>query len=294
MSYTANKWTDDEKSYVISKFKSGKSIDDIANSGKITRSKYAIELKVYNTIYDILQMGMTPEEVAEDFNRSKKEIVEIEKKIFDMKQNDMKQNNEKSKVKIEKNTPYFDNGGYKYNSSNSSNSSNDLNDINISSTLNDFNDIHHFNRTMHIVLNFYENIDRLNTLKKNKIIDDNFYNDLIKKTNLFVIDKEKILNSLNNNNIKEIKDKEIKNKEIKNNKNDIEDKPKKKSKENSKNDDDNNDNNDNNNDNNNNDTESIKDSKKNKDNFKSTKPSKYDNDDGKYDEVPKKLKKRLF
>jgi hypothetical protein len=283
MSYTANKWTDDEKSYVISKFKSGKSIDDIANSGKITRSKYAIELKVYNTIYDMLQMGMTPEEVAEDFNRSKKEIVEIEKKIFDMKQNDMKQNNEKSKVKIEKNTPYFDNGGYKYNSSNNFNDLNDLNDlndINISSTVNDFNDIHHFNRTMHIVLNFYENIDRLNTLKKNKTIDDDFYNDLIKKTNNFVIDKEKILNSLNN--IKEFKD----------NNNDIEDKPKKKSKENSKNKDDNDNDNDNNN--NNNDADSIKDSKKNKDNFKSTKSSKYDNDDGKYDEVPKKLKKRLF
>ena len=283
MSYTANKWTDDEKSYVISKFKSGKSIDDIANSGKITRSKYAIELKVYNTIYDMLQMGMTSEEVAEDFNRSKKEIVEIEKKIFDMKQNDMKQNNEKSKVKIEKNTPYFDNGGYKYNSSNNFNDLNDLNDlndINISSTVNDFNDIHHFNRTMHIVLNFYENIDRLNTLKKNKTIDDDFYNDLIKKTNNFVIDKEKILNSLNN--IKEFKD----------NNNDIEDKPKKKSKENSKNKDDNDNDNDNNN--NNNDADSIKDSKKNKDNFKSTKSSKYDNDDGKYDEVPKKLKKRLF
>ena len=283
MSYTANKWTDDEKSYVISKFKSGKSIDDIANSGKITRSKYAIELKVYNTIYDMLQMGMTPEEVAEDFNRSKKEIVEIEKKIFDMKQNDMKQNNEKSKVKIEKNTPYFDNGGYKYNSSNNFNDLNDLNDlndINISSTVNDFNDIHHFNRTMHIVLNFYENIDRLNTLKKNKTIDDDFYNDLIKKTNNFVIDKEKILNSLNNI------------KEFNNNNNDIEDKPKKKSKENSKNKDDNDNDNDNNN--NNNDADSIKDSKKNKDNFKSTKSSKYDNDDGKYDEVPKKLKKRLF
>jgi len=258
MSYTANKWTDDEKSYVVSKFKSGKSIDEIANSGKITRSRYAIELKVYNTVYDMLQTGMTHEEVAEDFNRSKKEIIEIEKKIFDMKQNDMKQNNEKSKVKIEKNTPYFNDGGYSCSESN------------ISNSVIDFNDIHHFNRTLHIVLNFYENIDRLNTLKKNKTIDDDFYNDLIKKVNEFVIDKEKIISTLNE----------------KYDKSDNFDKPIKKSKDKSK-------------ENNNlSDTESVKDSvKESKKEFKSTKSTnstKYDNDDGKYDEVPKKLKKRLF
>ena len=32
-----------------------------------------------------------------------------------------------------------------------------------------------------------------NTLKKNKTIDEDFYNDLIKKTKSFVIDKDKIL-----------------------------------------------------------------------------------------------------
>ena len=176
MNTTINKWTDDEKTYVISKFKSGKSIEDIANSGKIKRSRYAIELKAYNSVYDLLQSGMTHDEVATEYNRSKKEIIEIEKKIFEMKQND--------KSKIDTNTPYYNDGGYKYNESN------------ISSSVIDFNDIHHFNRTMHVVLNFYENIDRLNTLKKNKIIDDEFYNDLIKKTNDFAIDKNKILSAL--------------------------------------------------------------------------------------------------
>ncbi len=259
MSYTANKWTDDEKSYVISKFKSGKSIDDIATSGKITRSKYAIELKVYNTIYDMLQMGMTHDEVAEEFNRSKKEIINIEKKIFDMKQND-----DKSKVKHEKNTPYYNDGGYKYT------------DSNISSLNIDFNDIHHFNRTMHIVLNFYENIDRLNTLKKNKIIDDDFYNDLIKKTKEFVIDKNKILSILSEKNIDNKVNKDIidtqKSKKINNNNDD-----------------------DNDNDNDTSDTESVSKKYTEKPIKKSFKSSKNDDgDDGKYDELPKKLKKRLF
>jgi hypothetical protein len=49
-----NKWTDDEKSFVINKFKDGLSIEEIHKTGKISRSKYAIELKVYNHIYDFI------------------------------------------------------------------------------------------------------------------------------------------------------------------------------------------------------------------------------------------------
>ena len=50
---------------------------------------------------------------------------------------------------------------------------------------------------MDTVLQFYENITRLNKLKKDNIIDESFYNDLIKKLNIFSFDKNKIICSLN-------------------------------------------------------------------------------------------------
>jgi hypothetical protein len=42
-----NKWTDDEKNFIITEYKSGKSIDEIHQMGRIKRSKYEIECKLY-------------------------------------------------------------------------------------------------------------------------------------------------------------------------------------------------------------------------------------------------------
>ena len=164
-----NIWTDEEKDYVVSKYKKGHTFEDMANSGKIKRSAYAIELKLSNIIYDKMQNGYTYGELSDEFNKPEKDIIDMEKKIFEMKN---KSNNQ---------TPYTNDGGYVVNQSNSQF---------------DFGDMHHINRTMHVVLNFYENIDRLNKLKQNKLIDEQFYNDLMKGINEFTFDKKKILDSL--------------------------------------------------------------------------------------------------
>lgn len=167
---TANKWTDDEKSFVINKFKDGLSIEEIHKTGKISRSKYAIELKVYGHIYDLLQNGDNYEEVGQQFKRSKKEIKEIEKKIFEMRNKS-------------DNTQYTNDGGYVLNQNNNTN-------------VLDLNYFYNINRTMNAVINYYENISKLNKLKSEKIIDEPFYNDLISKLNQFSFDKTKIINSL--------------------------------------------------------------------------------------------------
>jgi len=167
---TMNKWTDDEKSFVINKFKDGLSIEEIHKTGKISRSKYAIELKVYNHIYDLLQNGDNYEEVGQQFKRSKKEIKEIEKKIFEMKN------------KSDNGTQYTNDGGYVLNQNNTN--------------ILDLNDFYNINRTMNAVINYYENIGKLNKLKSEKIIDEPFYNDLISKLNQFSFDKKKIIDSL--------------------------------------------------------------------------------------------------
>jgi hypothetical protein len=49
---------------------------------------------------------------------------------------------------------------------------------------------------MNTVLHFYENISRLNKLKQEKIIDDDFYNALIKQLNEFKFDKDKIISNI--------------------------------------------------------------------------------------------------
>ena len=167
---TMNKWTDDEKSFVINKFKDGLSIEEIHKTGKISRSKYAIELKVYNHIYDLLQNGDNYEVVGQQFKRSKKEIKEIEKKIFEMRNKS-------------DNTQYTNDGGYVLNQNNNTN-------------ILDLNDFYNINRTMNAVINYYENISKLNKLKSEKVIDEPFYNDLISKLNQFSFDKNKIINSL--------------------------------------------------------------------------------------------------
>lgn len=167
---TMNKWTDDEKSFVINKFKDGLSIEEIHKTGKISRSKYAIELKVYGHIYDLLQNGDNYEEVGQQFKRSKKEIKEIEKKIFEMRNKS-------------DNTQYTNDGGYVLNQNNNTN-------------VLDLNDFYNINRTMNAVINYYENISKLNKLKSEKVIDELFYNDLISKLNQFSFDKNKIINSL--------------------------------------------------------------------------------------------------
>jgi hypothetical protein len=170
---TANKWTDDEKSFVINKFKDGLSIEDIHKTGKINRSKYAIELKIYGHIYDLLQNGDNYEDVGQQFKKSKKEIKEIEKKIFEMRN------------KSDNQTQYTNDGGYVLNQNNNTNTN-----------VLDLNDFYNINRTMNAVINYYENISKLNKLKSEKIIDDTFYNDLISKLNQFSFDKNKIINSL--------------------------------------------------------------------------------------------------
>lgn len=167
-----NKWTDDEKKFVINEYKSKKSIDEIHQMGKIKRSKYAIECKLYGHIYDMLQDGNSYSSVANEFNRTKDEIKEIEKKAFEMKnQTDVK-------------TVYTGDGGYKYGSNDNKG------DIFL-----EMGKIHHVNRTMNTILCYYENIDRLNRLKESRTIDDDFYKKLILQINEFAFDKEKILKS---------------------------------------------------------------------------------------------------
>lgn len=167
-----NIWTDEEKDFVMSKYKKGYSFKEIEETGKIKRSAYAIELRIGNIIYDKIQAGQTYEDLAEEYKKTKDDIIELEKKIFQMKH------------KSDNSTPYTNDGGYILNSQNLDNFSVNLGDM------------HHINRTMHTVLNFYENISRLNKLKQEKIIDNDFYNDLIKGLNDFTFDKQKIIESI--------------------------------------------------------------------------------------------------
>ncbi len=162
-----NKWTDDEKKYVIKKYKEGYTPEEIHKTGKINRSKYAIELKIYNQIYDQLQNGDTHDDITKEYKKSTQEIKEIEKKIFEMKN------------KSDHQTPYTNDGGYVYNP-----------------TPLDFSEYHHVNRIMNTILHFYENINRLNKLKEDNIIDDAFYNALVQKLDKINIDKDKVINSL--------------------------------------------------------------------------------------------------
>lgn len=192
----SNKWTDDEKEFVLSEFKNGKTIEEICKTKKINRSEFAIKCKVYLTIYDKLQNGKEYSDLADEFNRSKKEIKQIEKEAFEIKN--------KSDTK----TMYTGDGGYKYGENKTQNTI-------------DLNEFHHINRTMNIVLSYYENIERLNKLKKNNLVDEDFYNKLITKLNDFTFDKEKIIESFN---LKQEKSEQIEEK------NEETEKPKKKEK----------------------------------------------------------------
>ena len=178
-----NKWTEDEKNFIIDKFKQGNSIEEIHQMGKISRSKFAIECKLYGHIYDILQNGKSHSDVAEEFNISKKEVKNIEQKMFEMRS------------KTDTKTMYTNDGGYNYGEH--------KNILNL-------NDFHHMNRTLNTVISYYENIDRLNKLKENKTIEEDFYNDLIKKMKEFTFDKQQIINSLDVKLVKEKDDSETK------------------------------------------------------------------------------------
>ena len=84
------------------------------------------------------------------------------------------------------------------------------------------------NRTLNTVISYYENIDRLNKLKENKSIDEDFYNELIKKIREFTFDKQQIINSLNvSEGTSQESNKHIEDKEDKNN---SDEKPKKEEK----------------------------------------------------------------
>jgi hypothetical protein len=138
--------------------------------GKISRSKFAIECKLYGHIYDMLQNGKSHSDVALIFNISKKEVKNIEQKMFEMRS------------KTDTKTMYTNDGGYQYGEH--------KNILNL-------NEFHHMNRTLNTVISYYENIDRLNKLKENKTIEEDFYNELIKKMKEFTFDKQQIINSLN-------------------------------------------------------------------------------------------------
>ncbi len=172
-----NKWTEEEKDFVINEFKKGNSIDDIFNMSKIKRSRYAIECKLYGHIYDLLQNGNSHEEVAEMFNIKKKQVKEIEQKAFEMRN------------KTETKTMYTNDGGYVYNS--------DKQQVSVVDLVVNLNEVYNVNRTMNAVINFYENIERLQKLKDNKTIDEDFYNNIIIKLRNFNLDKDTIINSLN-------------------------------------------------------------------------------------------------
>ena len=165
-----NKWTEDEKNFIIDKFKEGNTIEEIHQMGKISRSKFAIECKLYGHIYDMLQNGKSHSDVALIFNISKKEVKNIEQKMFEMRS------------KTDTKTMYTNDGGYQYGEN--------KNILNL-------NEFHHMNRTLNTVITYYENIDRLNKLKENKTIEEDFYNELIKKMKEFTFDKQQIINSLN-------------------------------------------------------------------------------------------------
>ena len=178
-----NKWTEDEKNFIIDKFKQGNSIEEIHQMGKISRSKFAIECKLYGHIYDILQNGKSHSDVAEEFNISKKEVKNIEQKMFEMRS------------KTDTKTMYTTDGGYNYGEH--------KNILNL-------NDFHHMNRTLNTVISYYENIERLNKLKENKTIEEEFYTELIKKVKEFTFDKQQIINSLDVKLVKEKDDSETK------------------------------------------------------------------------------------
>lgn len=167
-----NKWTEDEKNFIIDKFKEGNTIEEIHQMGKISRSKFAIECKLYGHIYDMLQNGKSHSDVAGEFNISKKEVKNIEQKMFEMRS------------KTDTKTMYTNDGGYQYGEN--------KNILNL-------NDFHHMSRTLNTVISYYENIDRLNKLKENNTIEEDFYNNLIKKIKEFTFDKQQIINSLNVN-----------------------------------------------------------------------------------------------
>jgi hypothetical protein len=164
-----NKWTEDEKNFIIDKFKEGNTIEEIHQMGKISRSKFAIECKLYGHIYDMLQNGKSHADVAGEFNITKKEVKTIEQKMFEMRS------------KTDTKTMYTNDGGYQYGEQ--------KNVLNL-------NDFHHMNRTLNTVISYYENIDRLNKLKKNNSIEEEFYNNLIKKIKEFTFDEQQIINSL--------------------------------------------------------------------------------------------------
>jgi hypothetical protein len=89
------------------------------------------------------------------------------------------------------------------------------------------NDFHHMNRTLNTVISYYENIERLNKLKENKTIEEDFYNDLIKKIKEFTFDKQQIINSLN---VKSTGQTDVKNDEENDDKEEVDEKPKKEEK----------------------------------------------------------------
>jgi hypothetical protein len=198
-----SKWTEDEKNFIINKFKEGNTIEQIHQTGKINRSKFAIECKLYGHIYDMLQNGKSHSDVAEEFNISKKEVKNIEQKTFEMRS------------KTDTKTMYTNDGGYQYGEN--------KNILNL-------NEFHHINRTLNTVISYYENIDRLNKLKENKTIEEDFYNELIKKMKEFTFDKQQIINSLNLKQNDSILQENNKDKEDKEDKNNSDEKPKKEEK----------------------------------------------------------------
>jgi hypothetical protein len=135
-------------------------------------------------INDELSSGKSHKEVAKLFNRSKDEIKEMEAKSFEIRNKNVV------------NTQYTNDGGYEYKNNNS-----EKKNLNIEDLL-DLSEFQHINRVVGTVVNFYENISRINKLKKDNIIDDDFYNQLLEKLENFKFDKDKILQSIDITNYK--------------------------------------------------------------------------------------------
>jgi len=158
-----NKWTDEEHNFVIDNLKEGKTAEQIHKIGKLSRSCYAIECRINNFIYDQLSKGITYDKIEKLYKLTKEQVKSIEVAVFKQRNKDADK------------TQYTDDDGYVY-----------------KTVQTDLSEIHNFNRNINTILHFYENIARINKLKKDNIIDSNLYDILNNQIEQFKLDKKDI------------------------------------------------------------------------------------------------------
>jgi hypothetical protein len=185
-----SKWTKEELDYVNEKFKKGLSAEEISSVGKkekkLERSPLSVEYKVYPELCGLLENGKSYEDVAKLFNRTAKDVKTIEKKYNEIKK-DKFPTSEKSSNNDSSKTMYTNVGGYV------------LNNTNIQTDSFDLNELYDVNRKMDAMLNFYENYSRLNKLKSEKIITENFYTEVSNRLNEFKFNTKLFVNDLISN-----------------------------------------------------------------------------------------------